>query len=288
MSPQNKRFCFCTLALGQKYSKLAALLAQDIEKFSPGTTLIILTDKPEEFSHYPQVLVVEHKIQGVKCYHDKRFAIAKSLSLFDACIFLDSDMRILAEVPEEINWLLVSGITARACKSMPEKFAKAVTGNANKEFTQQYNLVRKATEMLNLTTEWSNIQFVHEYLFSVTKDDGKEMEFLRQWENLANYFEANGFYDAEGNAIGLAAAKAGMSVRWGEMPGIDFFNNKTELIRIAKGQSKMEEMSKYFEEQNNILYSQRSLINKIIERLNQRIQFFYRKIRRHVFNLPLS
>lgn len=145
------------------------------------------------------------------------------------------------------------GIASRACKLMPEKYTKVDGKTANKEFVRQFKLVRKATEMLNLTEEWENIQFVHEYLFTVTKDGGKELEFICQWKNLANYFENHGFYDAEGNAIGLAAAKAGMGVIWSDMPGISFFNYKTEIIRIEKGQSKIEEMSKYFEEHDRII-----------------------------------
>lgn len=90
-----QKYCFCTLALGSKYRKLAALLAQDIEKYAPGITFVVLTDKTTDFSAYPQVLAMEHKIQGVKCYHDKRVAIIKSLEKFEACIFIDSDMRIL-------------------------------------------------------------------------------------------------------------------------------------------------------------------------------------------------
>lgn len=121
MIQSEKNFCFCTLALGKKYSALASLLAKDIEIYSPNTSFIILTDHPEEFSKYRQVLVFKHEQQGVKCYHDKRFAIAKALSLFNSCIFIDSDMRILASVPEDMQWLLTPGISARACMDMPKK-----------------------------------------------------------------------------------------------------------------------------------------------------------------------
>ncbi|MHC5732957.1 MAG: hypothetical protein ACYTXY_54765, partial [Nostoc sp.] len=86
-----------------------------------------------------------------------------------------------------------------------------------------------------METSWKDISFVHEYLFSVTKDSGKEIEFLQQWDMLANYFELNGIYEGEGSAIGLAAYKAGLAVRWSEMEGISFFNNKIELVKISKG-----------------------------------------------------
>lgn len=49
MKASEKDFCFCTLALGSKYHTLAKQLAGDLSKHSPGTKLVILTKKPEEF-----------------------------------------------------------------------------------------------------------------------------------------------------------------------------------------------------------------------------------------------
>ncbi|MEH2323433.1 MAG: hypothetical protein V7K32_07635 [Nostoc sp.] len=279
MIQSQKEFCFCTLALGKKYSALASLLAKDIEIYSPNTSFIILTDHPEEFSKHSQVVVFKHEQQGVKCYHDKRFAIAKALSLFNSCIFIDSDMRILAPVPEDMQWLLTPGISARACMDMPKKFTKVLAGTANSKFLKEFAVVKNATKMLNLETSWKDISFVHEYLFSVTKDSGKEIEFLQQWDMLANYFELNGIYEGEGNAIGLAAYKAGLAVRWSEMEGISFFNNKIELVKISKGQSNTDEISKYFEEHEKILYPKRSFVSKAIDKLGKAIMHFYRKIR---------
>lgn len=47
MVQQENKFCFCTLALGKKYRALALLLAKDIEKYSPHTSFVILTDNPQ-------------------------------------------------------------------------------------------------------------------------------------------------------------------------------------------------------------------------------------------------
>jgi len=272
-----QKFCFCTLALGKVYRNLATLLAKDIEKYSPNTAFVILTDNPQQFSKYPHVLAFKHQQTGVKCYHDKRFAIAKSLSLFNSCIFMDSDMRILAPVPEDMGWLLAPGLSARACMHMPKKFAKAVTTTNNKNY-RQVEVTKKAAQLLNLDTECENVNFVHEYLFSITREEGKEIEFLKQWETLAKYFELNGVYDGEGYAIGLAAYKAGLPVRWSEMEGISFFNNKIELIRIKNGQSNMDEMLTYFEEHERIVHHQRSILEKIIFKLSKSIMHLCRSI----------
>lgn len=276
-----QQFCFCTLALGKVYRGLASLLAKDLEIYSPNTAFIVLTDNPQEFSKYSQVLAFQHQQQGVKCYHDKRFAIAKALSLFNSCIFIDSDMRILAPVPEYIEWLLEPGISARACMDMPKKFAKALT-KTDKYFSREIEVIKKAAQFLNLDPECENVTFVHEYLFSVTKSTGKEIEFLETWEILAKYFELNGVYEGEGNAIGLAAYKAGLPVRWSEMSGISFFNNKTELIKIQKGQSNMDEMLTYFQEHGKLAHPKRSLLEKIVFKLSKAIMHVYRAIKYRV------
>lgn len=279
MTKTENSFCFCTLALGKKYRALASLLAKDLDKYSPNTRFVILTDNPHDFSKYSQVLAFKHQQQGVKCYHDKRFAIAKALSLFNSCIFLDSDMRILAPVPEDLPWLMLPGITARACINMPKKFAKVDAGTADARLHREFQFTQKAAQTLNMDAQWEDIKFIHEYLFSVTKESGKELEFLQQWDVLARYFELNGVYDGEGNAIGLAASKAGLPVRWSEMPGISFFNNKIEFVRIQKGQSNIDEMSVYFEEHGKIAHRKRSLPEKVVFKLGEAIMHFYRALR---------
>ena len=108
---KSKNFCFCTLAVGDRYRAHAVLLAQDIQNHMPDTTLCILTDRPEQFKQFPHVLAFKHHLQSVKGYHDKRFVIEKSLSLFESCMFLDSDVRVLGPLGEEMNWS--PGLTAR-------------------------------------------------------------------------------------------------------------------------------------------------------------------------------
>jgi hypothetical protein len=268
-------FCFCSIAFGKKYRVLALLLAQDIEKYSPKTTFIVLTDNPSDFNKQANILAFKHRSQSVKFYHDKRFAIAKALSLFNSCIFIDADMRILAPVPVDMQWIKKVGITARTCEIMPKKYAQVLAGTANSQFEREFKVTKKAAQKLNIDLQNEKVKFVYEYLFAVTKDSGKELEFFKQWETLANYFELNGIYDGEGNAIGLAAAKADFDVRWSEMDGISFFKDKTELIRIQKGQSKMEEMSKYFEQQKMHEYPKRSFLEKVATKLRQSITHLY-------------
>ncbi len=267
---QNKapQYCFCTLALGKPYNALANLLAEDIARHAPHTKLVLLTDRPQNFTQLPQVIAIKHQQQGVKCYHDKRFAIEQALVRFNACIFLDSDMRILESVPEQLDWL-VPGIKARACFSMIKKFVAVEAGTADKRLNQEFHLAKEATQNLGLDLNAESLQFVHEYLFAITKDNGKEEMFIHQWGKLAQRYEQSGIYDAEGYAIGLAAAKAGITIQWDEMPGIEFFNNKIEQVKIRQGQVSADTTASYFAAHRAILPENVSLSTRLRSKLKR-------------------
>jgi hypothetical protein len=285
MNLQTAKFCFCTLAFGKNYRNLALLLAKDLEKYSPDTPFLILTDEPRDFSEQPNVLAFKHQQQSVKLYHDKRFAIAKGLSLFNSCIFLDADMRILAPVPQDMEWIKTPGINARACDIMPKKYAKVFAGNADSKLIKEFKVTKNIAQKLNLELNDGEVKFVYEYLFAITKYTGKEIEFLNQWETIAAYYELNGVYNGEGNAIGIAAAKAGLPVRWCAMDGINFFKDKTELVRLQKGESAMQDMKIYFDQQKNLEYPQQSLIKKAIIKIRKQIHYLYYLLRLRIVTL---
>ncbi|MBD2451050.1 hypothetical protein H6G76_28760 [Nostoc sp. FACHB-152] len=285
MKLQPARFCFCTLAFGKNYRNLALLLAKDLEKYSSETTFIVLTDEPRDFSKQPNVLAFKHQQQSVKLYHDKRFAIAKGLSLFDSCIFLDADMRILAPVTHDMEWITTPGINARGCEMMSNKYAKVFSGGSDSKLLKEFKVTKNLAKKLNLELDSSNVNFVYEYLFAVTKDEGKEIEFLKQWDTIAAYYELNGVYEGEGNAIGIAAAQAGLPVRWCAMDGINFFKDRTELIRVKKGQSNMQDMKIYFEQQRKLEYPQHSLMKKLIIKIRKQILYFFYLLRLRIVTL---
>gem|GEM_PF-384216 len=200
----NTTYCFCTLALGQNYRNLALTLAQDLAQCAPFIQIVILTDRPQAFQHCPNVLAFEHQQQTLGCYHDKQFVLKRSLSLFEACIFVDADMRILAAIPAGLVWQ--PGITAKIV------WTNIVKHNKN-EF--EIGLMRKVSQKLGLKLE--DISFVHECLFVVARDQGKELEFLDQWAKISAYLEMWGHCRGEGSTIGLAAAKVGLSIRRDEL-----------------------------------------------------------------------
>jgi len=272
MSSAEKAFCFCTLAIGENYRNLAVELAQDIAKYSPETPFLILTDFPEYFSDRANINAFKHQPQGIKFYHDKRCVIAKALSLFRSCIFLDADMRIIGDVPENIEWL--PGITAR-------------TGTAilkhNKRWPKHLEILEKVAQKLNLNLE--EVKFVNEFLFTVTRDGGREQEFLESWEKIAPCFELKGIYDCEGNTIGLAAAETGFPVRFDDRDRFPFFKDKIERVRIKQGQVNPREKSAYFQRQQELEYPLRSPLKKIFRKIRKVGGYFWRKTRLRLLSL---
>ncbi|NEP00654.1 MAG: hypothetical protein F6K58_18685 [Symploca sp. SIO2E9] len=279
MLPVNKHFCFCTFAASKVYRSLARELAKDLEKYSPGTTFIIFTDNPSEFSNYSNVLVFKHKRQGVLYYHERRFAIAKALSMFNSCIYLDADVRICAPVPEDMQWL--PGITARSCTTMVKHLQGLIkkTDPPRPNVIKLFEFIKKMGRKLDLDAESDQVTFINEFLFVVTRDAGKEVEFLKQWEKLALYAEVNGYHKHPGYAMGLAAAKVGFPVRHNVMEGIDFFDDRIERVRIAKGLSDPKAKQVYFETQRRIENPQLSIPEKVMMKASKFIEYYYHLIR---------
>ena len=255
----NTTYCFCTLALGQNYRNLALTLAQDLAQYAPSIQIVILTDRPQAFQHCPNVLAFEHQQQTLGCYHDKQFVLKRSLSLFEACIFVDADMRILAAIPAGLVWQ--PGITAKIV------WANIVKHNKN-EF--EIGLLRKVAQKLGLKLE--DISFVHECLFVVARDQGKELEFLDQWAKISAYLEMWGHCRGEGSTIGLAAAKVGLSIRRDELESICFFKDKlapsTQMSLSAQNQR-----AQLLEQQKALEYPDRSIFIRVIGKLRMIIHY---------------
>ncbi len=267
MPDQVKDSCFCTLALGKKYRLLTSQLAQDLALYSPQTPLVVLTDKPEDFLGLTNVLAFKHKPKGVKFYQEKRLVIAKAISMFNACIFVDADMRILGDIPTNLQWC--QGITARTGSSIIKH---------NKSKSRHLQIIEKVAQKMNLNLT-SEVKFINEFLFTVTRSGGKEQDFLQEWEKIAYYFELHGIHNGEGNAIGLAAAKSGLSIQFDSADRFPFFKDKIERMRIKHGKSKLEEKLIYFEQRQQIEINQQYLLRKGWNRLNGYLGYNYRALR---------
>ncbi|MGE5659013.1 MAG: hypothetical protein ACM37W_20660 [Actinomycetota bacterium] len=203
MMPTPQDFCFCTLALQKQFRRLAQNLARDIEKYSPGTSFVILSDDPQDFRNYPNVLAFKHHQQGIlKCYNDRQFVLKKALSLFPVAIHIDADTKLTDYVPDDIEWQ--PGITTGEFKAI-------LNHGKNSRTPALQQMFKELAAKLGVSIE--EVNHIEEGLYIITRDGGREIDFLRQWEKIGRYIEMKGSHDGDGNAMGLAVAKVGWTVK---------------------------------------------------------------------------
>ncbi|HEY9598260.1 MAG TPA: hypothetical protein V6D33_11380, partial [Cyanophyceae cyanobacterium] len=260
MFHSHQEFCFATLALGSNYRELALELAKDLERYSLKKTFLVLTDKPEHFSSQRNVLAFKHK-QRLYCDNDKSFLIEKALSMFDCCICIDADMRILAPIPENLGWQ--PGITARSCTSLIKHHQTIVnrTAKPRPSKVKQLEVIKKAAKKMDINLETQNVYWMNEFLFVVKKDGGKEVEFLDWVKRISYYIELNGVNIGIGSAMGLAATKVGFPVRRDPMKGISFFDDRIEKVKIFHGKANPDDKKAYFETLKKLKTPERTLFS---------------------------
>lgn len=278
MSTANNDFCFCTYAGGEKYRTLAKNLVSDIQKYAPGTKIIIFTDKAKDFKNFNNALVYQHKREGVLHYHERRFAIAQALSMFNSCMYIDADVRICAPFVHR-KWL--PGITARSCCDMTKHFkGRMDKSNRNSiNVSKEFNLFKLMSKKIGVDLQREKVQWIYEFLFVVTRDSGKELDFLKNWEKLALYSELKFLHKHPAFAMGLAATKANLEVRHDVMDGIDFFDDRIEAVRIAKGESQPEAKKTYFEVQYQVEFQKKSILQKITKKIHRKFEYIYYFVR---------
>jgi hypothetical protein len=197
-------FGFCTLALRPKYRQLAQQLAADLATYAPGITLVVGTDRPQEFAHCANVWAFKLKSQGVlHCFHDKRFVLAQARSRFKIVVQLDADTQMIGQL---------SSIDA---PQLAAPQLAAIHQENLLEHTHRYNPerlphLRKLADKLEL--DLAQVTYVGEALFALAAPVAQCDAFVQQWDGIARYLELHGIHAGEGNAIGLAAAKVGLAI----------------------------------------------------------------------------
>ena len=265
---KNKDFCFCTLAISKKYRQYAKKLAKDLEIYSVGIPFIVLTDNPSDFEGYTNVIAFKHKPESVYIYHDKRVCLEKGLREYNSVVFLDADVRILNKIP------LMSfepGVTALICYSLSKKSLS----NPRKLLIKR--LAQKKRIDIN-----NNTKYLNEAIFAVTKDNGKEKEFLKLWSQMANYLELRRFGIGEGITIGLAASKAGLKIHFRSKKNfeqIKYFKDRHVMYELSKVKKISEEKMKLYKEHRKIEYPQLNLPIRFFNKVKKELCISYRYAR---------
>lgn len=207
---------FCTLAIHAPYRERALRLCAD----APQVPWRVLTDEPDDFAGLP-VLAIRHAPtgpmavdylerlrptgngRGAAAYHDKRFALLRTLEDFDTAIFVDADSRIdalppLGRFPPGLAVLPV------VRKSVAEHLETC--GSWRLEA-----FIALAEELTGSREILESARWCHETCIATTRD-GREAAFFEAWGRAAEFMQSRGVYSGEGGVIGLAAACAGWVV----------------------------------------------------------------------------
>ena len=168
MKRHKNDFCFCTLALGGRYRALARQLAEDIARLSPGTEFVILTDKPEDFAGCDNVAAFKHKQKGIySCFNDRRFVAEKALTLHETAIHVDSDTRLVGQVPDDIaQHRQISGCS------------EGLIEHVSRYRPERLERFRKIASKIGVNIE--DAKWIGESLWIISRDGGREREFIRQ------------------------------------------------------------------------------------------------------------
>jgi hypothetical protein len=111
---QNQEFCFCALSLGATYRKLAVDLADNLKKVAPGTKLVLVTDKAQEFDGIDSIIALQHHHTfGYRPYNDKIFAIEAALQRFPIAFQMDVDATFNQNIETQLSVNWQPGISAR-------------------------------------------------------------------------------------------------------------------------------------------------------------------------------
>ena len=266
------RICLCSNAFGSKYRKLAKLLAQDLHEHNPELSLVLYTDKPSDFQHFKNVDIYLHQGGFILPYDGRRCAIKKALELYPACIYLDCDVRITA--PITLDFDILPGITARSCTSYLNRY-KTVFNGTEKRHKQLYNLgvAQKMARKIGLDIRDKQLVWINEFLFIIARDAGKENQFLELWGKLAKLGALRHLHRPPCHAMGIAALKTSFPIRLNKMPGISFFDDRIETVRIKKGMRDPELTRKYFEAQKEIEFDNSNTIQKVYNQVEQSIKY---------------
>ncbi len=217
-------YCFCTLALGSGYTTLAAQLAGDLQRYAPGTRIVVLTDHPQLLESCSNVDAIYHRQRSTLGYNDKLSVVSRALDSFDTAIFIDADSRVLAPVQLDAE-MFRPGLRAwliRKWAYMQDIYDKSP--QAPQWQKDDLRIMRLLKDRCAIGEDERETPFVVECLFSITRDGTAETEkFLKRWNSLAEFCERQQFYRHEGYALGLAAKLQGFPIEQNRFGGIRFF-----------------------------------------------------------------
>ena len=215
-----QNYIFSTLAIGDNSSKCAALLARDMRYF--GQQLLVVTDKPSTFIGMDNAIVIYHE-SPMFSYNSKIACIREGLKVSDAVVCIDADCRLLyrsfKNTASELSLIISPGFHPSwdwglICRPGNKFFE---SGDVAGRVAGYGELALEICNDIGIDT--TKAFHYQEGIIVVAKEGGKENVFLDTWMKLARALDMHEMKSGsrrigigEGNLIGLALVKSGMTI----------------------------------------------------------------------------
>lgn len=224
------KFAFCTLAIGEKYRTYSKVLIKQISDLNH--KIYVMTDKIDDYENTPNIIIIPYTKQYFS-FHEKRTVVRECLKSYDAAIFLDADV-VLTNIDENNikifndleNGLHVYATFGNIWSSFFEKH-----GNSAFELVETLKFKYKKQFHKNIDVE-DYIEHFLEGKWILKKDNGKEEDFLKLWDQLTEFCEtfdinrkkSNRIGSEEGAIMSLACYNSG--IKYTIVGGMTTFINK--------------------------------------------------------------
>ena len=223
-------FAFCTIAYGEKYTKLSKVLISQIT--SLGEKIFVYTDNIDSFEPNENVILIPY-VKKYFSFHEKITVVRECLKHYDTAIFLDSDVVIdnlndltfLNNIAPGLYIFATFGNIGSTFFSEDINIADDLTTRNTKYGKEGSNFVDKLKYKYKKVyhPETGEEDFIEHFLegkWILKKEDGKEEEFLRIWEELKPFCEefdlrhgySNSVGAGEGAAMSIAFHNSGISI----------------------------------------------------------------------------
>ena len=237
------QWCFCTLALGEVYCRLARQVAADLASYGPGLPFVVLTDNPLRFCDLPNVQPIYHRQRSVLGYNDKLSVIKRAIDQYRTAVFIDADARILGPIDLSLE-IFRPGLSAfllRPWAYMQDTYD--TSPHAPQWQQKDLRMLARLRDEFDLCDNGRDVPSVVESLFAVTAGDTRDAgAFLRKWNYLAEFCEGSKFFLHEGFSIGLAARLAGFPIEQSDFAGLRFFEPRlSRSVHVPNGSMTEEE-----------------------------------------------
>jgi hypothetical protein len=240
-------WCFCTLALGQDYCRLARQLAGDLARSAPGVIFFVVTDNASSFRGLSNVQAVQHRQRSFLGLNDKLVVMRKALSRYQTAVFVDADMRILGPVDLDPE-ICEPGLKCYLIRTWQWTYDTHDRSPSAPQWQKDdLRIMGLLQQAFDIREDARNIPYVTEGLFAITAGDRKDLElFLRKWNSLAEFCERNKFFRHSGFSIGLAAMLTGFPIKQHDFRGLNFFEHLYSLrTHVPDGAMTEEEYNKW-------------------------------------------